>query len=234
MEPCRHSELRMLPTRARPVPFCRQGFLPPPETSPRLLVECVPRRRPARYDFVASQSRLWFGFAAKIASESSSSLTVAPSRFFTSTVAIFFSCLPSTTYSLILPLLLFGGRRLRLNNCRLEVWRLRSAHHHVCSRRAWDGSLNYQCVLLGHYAHHFQVAHRHLINSHVPRGAHTRKHARRKRRRANGTRRAMEHRSVRSAAAAKVMTLVNPRKPFPFGNAGHIHALVHRKLVHQN
>ena len=35
---------RMEPARARPVPFWRHGFLPPPRTSPRVLVECVPWR----------------------------------------------------------------------------------------------------------------------------------------------------------------------------------------------
>src|SRR5512140_2398196 len=35
---------RLLPARARPVPFCFQGFLPPPRTSPRVFVEWVPRR----------------------------------------------------------------------------------------------------------------------------------------------------------------------------------------------
>jgi hypothetical protein len=33
---------RLLPARARPVDFCLYGFLPPPLTSPRVLVICVP------------------------------------------------------------------------------------------------------------------------------------------------------------------------------------------------
>src|SRR5690348_1080240 len=36
---------RIEPARARPVPFCRHGFLPPPEMNPRVLVEAVPARR---------------------------------------------------------------------------------------------------------------------------------------------------------------------------------------------
>ena len=40
--PPTHNGLRVLPTRARPVPFCFQGFLPPPRTRPRVLVACVP------------------------------------------------------------------------------------------------------------------------------------------------------------------------------------------------
>src|SRR5438105_7058459 len=39
--------LRDEPARARPVPFWRQGLAPPPRTSPRVLVECVPWRRAA-------------------------------------------------------------------------------------------------------------------------------------------------------------------------------------------
>src|SRR4051812_31576934 len=39
--------LRDEPARARPVPFWRHGFAPPPRTSPRVLVECVPWRRAA-------------------------------------------------------------------------------------------------------------------------------------------------------------------------------------------
>ncbi len=36
--PPTHKGLRVLPTRARPVPFCFQGFLPPPRTSRKCLV----------------------------------------------------------------------------------------------------------------------------------------------------------------------------------------------------
>src|SRR5437764_1140387 len=37
----------MLPARARPVPFCFHGFLPPPRTSPFSFVDAVPARRRA-------------------------------------------------------------------------------------------------------------------------------------------------------------------------------------------
>ena len=46
--PPTHWGERIEPWRARPVPFWRHGFLPPPETSPRVFVECVPARIPAR------------------------------------------------------------------------------------------------------------------------------------------------------------------------------------------
>ena len=41
------SGLRISPTRARPVPFCRHGFLPLPLTSARFFVACVPCRSAA-------------------------------------------------------------------------------------------------------------------------------------------------------------------------------------------
>src|SRR6266571_4536170 len=88
IEPCRQSELRLEPARARPEPFCRQGFLPPPETSPRDFVLCVPRRWLARYCFVASHIKLILGLAASTLSETSSSRTICPSRFLTSILAI--------------------------------------------------------------------------------------------------------------------------------------------------
>ena len=46
--PPTHCGERIEPWRARPVPFWRHGFLPPPRTSPRVFVECVPARSPAR------------------------------------------------------------------------------------------------------------------------------------------------------------------------------------------
>src|SRR4051812_26656315 len=54
----------MEPARARPVPFWRQGFAPPPRTSPRSLVAAVPRRRASCSARTASYtSPLWKGSA---------------------------------------------------------------------------------------------------------------------------------------------------------------------------
>ena len=39
---------RFEPARARPVPFCRQGLAPLPDTSARVFVLAEPVRRPAR------------------------------------------------------------------------------------------------------------------------------------------------------------------------------------------
>src|SRR5438874_9039052 len=43
--PPTHCEARIDPCRARPVPFCLYGFLPPPDTSERFLTPTVPARR---------------------------------------------------------------------------------------------------------------------------------------------------------------------------------------------
>src|SRR5690348_17195269 len=48
MPPWRQCGARVEPWRARPVPFCRQGFWLPPETKARVLVWCVPWRWLAR------------------------------------------------------------------------------------------------------------------------------------------------------------------------------------------
>jgi hypothetical protein len=45
------------PGPARPVPFCLQGFFPPPLTSPRVLVADVPARRFASCILTISKSR---------------------------------------------------------------------------------------------------------------------------------------------------------------------------------
>src|SRR5688572_6907201 len=66
MPPPRQIGLRDEPKRARPVPFCFHGFLPPPLTRPRVLV-CARFSRPlARYALYASFKSSWFsGTTAK-------------------------------------------------------------------------------------------------------------------------------------------------------------------------
>src|SRR2546425_7279407 len=89
MPPLRHSGFRISPTRARPVPFWRQGFLPLPETSARVFVLCVPDRRLARYCFTARCIKPSLIGPAKTASDRSSLPTTSLFRFLISTVAIF-------------------------------------------------------------------------------------------------------------------------------------------------
>src|SRR5262245_27345702 len=87
--PLRQIGVRISPTRARPVPFCRHGLRPLPETSARVLVLCVPERWLARYCFTASCISPSLIGPPNTASESSSLPTTSFFRFLISTVAIF-------------------------------------------------------------------------------------------------------------------------------------------------
>src|SRR5918993_2142755 len=80
MPPPTYCGARVEPWRARPVPFWRYGFLPPPRTSPRVLVSCVPVRRPASWAVTTWCSTAALIGAAKSASLSSTSPTVLPVR----------------------------------------------------------------------------------------------------------------------------------------------------------
>src|SRR5438105_4525860 len=81
--------------RARPVPFCFHGFLPPPETSLRPRVSCVPTRRSA-----ISRTTAWWSSgvlisAPKTSDRSSSVPACFPLASRTCTVGII-SCPPSS------------------------------------------------------------------------------------------------------------------------------------------
>src|SRR6202012_5199199 len=75
MPPPAYCGARSEPWRARPVPFWRYGFLPPPRTSPRLLVLCVPWRAAASWATTTWWISATLVFASKIDSGSS---TVVP------------------------------------------------------------------------------------------------------------------------------------------------------------
>src|SRR4051794_2167962 len=74
--------LRDDPARARPVPFWRQGFAPPPRTLPRVLVECVPWRRAAS----SARTDSWTSGPLKRAPKTASSsvAVLAPPRILAS------------------------------------------------------------------------------------------------------------------------------------------------------
>ena len=69
-----------MPWRARPVPFWRYGFLPPPRISPRVLVSLVPVRRAASWAVTTWWSTAVLTGAAKSSSLSSTLPTVLPVR----------------------------------------------------------------------------------------------------------------------------------------------------------
>src|SRR6185437_4484593 len=68
---------RIDPWRARPVPFWRHGFAPPPDTLPRVRVEAVPRRRALSSARTVSCTSGMLKRASKVAA---SSVTVPPPR----------------------------------------------------------------------------------------------------------------------------------------------------------
>src|SRR5271165_3400074 len=92
--PCRHKGERIEPTRARPVPFCRQSLRPAPLTSLLSLVLAVPLRSPLRYHREASCSRCRLISAPKTASASSTWPTLSPFKLTTSTTGIFSLSIP--------------------------------------------------------------------------------------------------------------------------------------------
>src|SRR5207247_546344 len=95
-----------------------------------------------------------------------------------------------------------------------------------CSRhRTFDD----QQVIVGVHAEHFQVVRRDARAAHAARAAHPLDDARWKRRRADRTRRAMEHRAVRRGAAGEVMALHDALETFAAARADDVHALAVRE-----
>src|SRR5690606_14636461 len=70
---------RVEPWRARPVPFCRQGLLLPPETCARVFVDAVPWRWFARYAFTTCHIAASWTVPSNSTSGSSRSPLLAPS-----------------------------------------------------------------------------------------------------------------------------------------------------------
>src|SRR6185503_11281008 len=64
---------RIVPARARPVPFWRHGLPRPPATSPRLFADCVPARRA----FISARTASWTrcGFTSDPKTPSSSAFS---------------------------------------------------------------------------------------------------------------------------------------------------------------
>src|SRR5262245_61991146 len=88
MPPPAHWGARVVPWRARPVPFCRHGFAPPPETPARFFVACVPERRAASCRRTSAWKRWSFTGASKTPGERSTVPALRFSAVFTSSVAI--------------------------------------------------------------------------------------------------------------------------------------------------
>ena len=72
---------RIDPWRACPVPFCARGFLPPPETSPRVLVLAVPTRVLESCPTTTWCISAWFGGVPKTSSRTWTVPTTFPCVF---------------------------------------------------------------------------------------------------------------------------------------------------------
>src|SRR5713101_5471047 len=171
--PWRQRGERIEPTRARPVPFCRQSLRPAPLTSLLSLVLCVPARKPRRYHREASCSKCGFTLAPNTASASSTCPTFSPSRLTTSTTGIVLIPFSLTVLGV-----------------------LRATNENICAAGTRHGTANQQQVFVVIHFHDFQVLGRQVGVAHVTRKVLVLPHARRKRTAANAARRAMEHRAV--------------------------------------
>src|SRR5438034_4710215 len=105
-----HWVARIEPWRARPVPFCFHGFRPPPDTSLRPLVSCVPARRAA-----SSFTTAWWTSGMRTVSGKTSARRSSDSCFLP---------LPSSTGTVGMLLGLFAFLLLRLGLLHAL------AHHH--------------------------------------------------------------------------------------------------------
>src|SRR5262245_44572237 len=103
------------------------------------------------------------------------------------------------------------------------------ADDHVARRRARNAALDDDEVVVRIHAQHFQVANRDAAATHSTRGAHALDDARRKRRSADRTRGAVEHRAVRRRAAAEVVALHDALEALAAARADDVDALAVRE-----
>src|SRR5579859_3823395 len=230
--PWRHSGERIEPTRARPVPFCRQSLRPAPLTSLLSLVLCVPARNPRRYHREASCSRCGFTLAPNTASASSTCPTFLPSRLTTSTTGIISLPFPDRSRCSRLPPLPLLSSLYRRGARFLGV--LGAADENVRAAGARHRAAHQQQILVVIHFHHFQIFRRQIGVAHVPRKMLVLPHPGGKRTAANAARRAMEHRAVRGVAAAVVPALHAPGKAFAFGHTADIHQLAGLEILYQH
>src|SRR5262249_46922904 len=207
-----HCVARIEPWRARPVPFCFQGFLPPPETSLRPLVSCVPARRAA-----SSFTTVWCRSGTRTAppktsADSSSCSCALPFASSTGTVGMLLG--------------LFGFLLLGLGLLHAL------AHHHDRPGVTGNGSAQQDEVLLGEDPHHGQVEHGAPVTAHPPRQLVARPDARGIGRGADGAGRAMEHRAVGRLAAEPAVALHAALEALALGHADHVHELARAEKLH--
>src|SRR3990172_8002873 len=154
-----HWVARMEPWRARPVPFCRHGLRPPPDTSLRPLVSWVPARRAA-----SSRTTAW---------GSSGTRTLTPKTFADSSSVSLLLPFPPRTGTLGILLGLF-----RLLLLGLGLFHA-LPHEQQPTGRAGDGPAQQDQVLLWQHPHHRQIEHGAAVAAHAARQMVAREDARR-------------------------------------------------------
>src|ERR1700675_33983 len=177
----------MEPWRARPVPFCFHGFLPPPETSLRPLVSWVPARRAASAFTTAWCSSGIRTGPANTSADSSSCCCALPFASSTGTVGMLFC--------------LFGFLLLRLGLLHAL------AQDQECPGVSRHRAPQEDQVLLRDDAHDGQVEHGAAVAAHASRQLVAGPDARRIGRRSDGARRPMKHRAVALVAAGPAVAL---------------------------
>src|SRR3954470_21384975 len=156
MPPPVHCGARVEPWRARPVPFWRHGLRPPPRTSARVLVECVPARSEARPAITTWCISGTFTFASNRSAGRSRSPTFFPARSRRSTFGIASGPLPER--------LLDSG-----------------PDHQQPTVRAGDGALDEQEVALRVHVHDLEVEDGDSLVAHLPGHAGSLEHTARRR-----------------------------------------------------
>src|SRR5882672_10393068 len=206
-----HWVARMEPWRARPVPFCFHGFLPPPETSLRPLVSWVPARRAA-----SSLTTLWCRSGPrtgppKTSADSSSCSCALPFASSTGTVGMLLG--------------LFGFLLLGLGLLHAL------AHQHDRPRMSRDCAPEQDEILLGDDSHHGQVEHGALVAAHPSRQLVAGPDARGIRRCPDGAGRPVKHRAVGRVAAGPAVALDAALEALALGHADDVHEFSRREQL---
>src|SRR6266436_4795859 len=107
----------------------------------------------------------------------------------------------------------------------------RPPDQNVCTVRPWHRALNHQHVFLGIDLDDLEIPHRHLIRSQMAGHSGPWKSAGGKAGSADRARSAMEHRTVRSRTAFKMMALDDAAEALALADPDHVHFLSGLELV---
>src|SRR5262245_19193016 len=212
--PPTHCGERIEPCRARPVPFWRQGLRPPPRTSPRVLVSCVPRRAFACWRRSAWCMTAIFGSMPQTVPSRSWLATTSPEVL---TMSIFMVALPVGQCAV-------SSGIVESKSHLLPALPLHCpANENYSIDRTRDRTLNQQQVSLRIDAQDFEVLHRDPFVTHVACHPQTFEHAAGSRAGANRTGSAMAVRlTVRLRTAVETVAFHTTLESATFRRTGHI------------